>query len=117
MLQIRTKDIFGNNLHWPYRTGYLLEARNKSRVGSRREGKKPGRQKHSYTGNTGIEISQGVGRKEKGVGDQGRILKEMPGIGGNLVLNGKCVQRVNVAVSARFRARLGGGRVPRDGSP
>ncbi len=94
-----------------------MEARDKSRAGSKRESRKPGRQKHSRIGNVGIEISQGVGKEEKRLGDQGRVLKEMPGMEGNLVLSGKCVQRANVAASARFRARPGGGRVPRDGSP
>ena len=36
--------MLGNNPHWPYKTGYPLEAKDKSRAGSRKEGKKPGRQ-------------------------------------------------------------------------
>ncbi len=36
--------MFGNNFHWPYRTEYLLEARDKSRVGFGRKGRKFGRQ-------------------------------------------------------------------------
>ena len=65
MLQIRTKGMLGNNLHWPYKTRYLLEARDKSRARSGKEGRKPGRQKHSRAGNAGIEISQGAGVEEK----------------------------------------------------
>ncbi len=53
--------MFGNNLYWLYKTGYLLEARDKSRAGSGREGRKPGRQ-NPYVGYVGIELlSQGVG--------------------------------------------------------
>src|SRR6266566_6325373 len=36
--------MFENNLHWPYRTRYPLEAKDKSWAGSGKEGRKPGRQ-------------------------------------------------------------------------
>ena len=65
MLQIQTKGMFGNNLHWPYKIGYLLEVRDKFRIGFRREGKKFGRQ-NLCTGYVGIElISQGTGVEER----------------------------------------------------
>src|SRR6266699_7060754 len=90
MLQIRTKGMFENNLHWLYRTGYLLEARDKSWVGSGREGRKLGRQKKPMCRLRWYRINISGSRSGgKGTDDHGRVLKEMPGIGGNLVLRRK----------------------------
>ena len=72
MLQIRTKGIFGNNPHWPYRTGYPLEARDKSRARSGKEGRKLGRQNtyvlatlvsNYYLKESGVERNAGYRRK------------------------------------------------------
>ncbi len=64
--------MFGNNSHWPYRTGYPLEARDKSRVGSGRESRKFGRQNihvpitlvsNYYLRESGVEGNAGYRRK------------------------------------------------------
>ncbi len=64
--------MLGNNLHWPYRIGYLLEARDKSRARSEREGRKPSRQNthvpatlvsNYYLRESGVEGNAGYGRK------------------------------------------------------